>query len=142
MNTLLKISSGYCPTGDTFKMVFTKRITSALDMLELIQKVHVEQETSTPYSDFCDAVGKFASEKGLFLNMKEEYFRGISDVIFEYTFDIFPEKKENKVDVNSIKIMGTFFKEIVNYFEWNKYRNVEIINSYDASLYEYLLEIN
>lgn len=134
---LAKISDNYTSNGSSYRVVFTERVETALRMLDLSEKTNTEQETSTPYGDFLDKLHTFIDQKDCFLRTKYECFKGISDVIFEYTFEIVPNTRETTTKINSIEVMGTIINEVINYFNWNRY-STSLIDTYNLEKYEYL----
>jgi hypothetical protein len=90
---------------------FTARIDNAVQMLELHEKLRTEQETEGPWDEFLESL---RMEK-VHASVNVEFFRGISDVIFEATVYIKTEEKD--VNLNSEAYAGTVLKEVVKYLQ-------------------------
>lgn len=97
------------------------RIETAIEMLQLLNKIDMQQETSTPYSEFLDKLNVHMRENGYHLTLYHDFFKGNSDVIMELGI-LLTSDKDKKIPVRDEKIAGTVLNEVFKYFEftnWN-----------------------
>jgi len=109
---------------------FTTRIDSAVQMLELHEKLRTEQETEGPWDEFLESL---RMEK-VYAFVNVEFFRGISDVICETTVHIKTEEKF--LELNCEEHAGTILKEVMKYLQL---RYVRLQDDYESKKLKDLL---
>jgi hypothetical protein len=119
MNTTLKITrnNGYV------QATVTGRLTSAIEMLEMENLLHTEQETSTTYSSMLSELHSLMEEQRIHFSENMQYFKGHTDVIFEYSI-IMQEMTDPhpKNEIASEHIAGTLFSTLFKHFGWTDWR--------------------
>ena len=107
--------------GHTPKFVLSTRLTTPMQMLDVMDKLHQEQETDTEYTEMIRALHT-AMEDSLWITIRQEFFKGVNDVIFELTIT-FEKQDECKIEdeLYSERIAGTLLSGICNHFGWTDY---------------------
>ena len=106
------------------------RESTALGMLELMNKLRQEQETEGPYDEFLSRISCNMQDYNVFTNFSIEMFKGISDVIVEMKIAVFPKDKQQKggEPIQSEKVAGTIFKEVFDYFGFVRWNSPTVIS--------------
>jgi len=124
--------------GDSTSIIFNTRITSAIEMLEYEEKLHVEQETSGPWDSFKEDMYALMEPLNRTFDISVEYFKGYQDVIFELTLTI-ASTSESKYRVDSEHVAGTLAAGICKHFGWVDFYKPTLTKSYDSYRFENLL---
>jgi hypothetical protein len=112
--------------------VFNTRVTTALNMLELMSALNTEQETEGEYDGFLSKLRDTMEPYKVNYDVIYEFFKGHSDVIFEFRLYIYKVESEHKT--NSEQIAGTMFNAIAEHFKWkNNWSNSLILSGDDYS---------
>jgi hypothetical protein len=119
--------------SDKQVLKFTTRIDSAVDMLDLTNKLRTEQETEGPWDEFISKLKLPVA----YATVSTEFFRGISDIIFEVRMVINTDKDvSHKVNLLSEEIAGTFIRELKEYMGW---WGLRLDSDYDTKVLKDLL---
>jgi len=108
-------------------VVFTTRVTTALDMLELTDKLNTEQETEGTFDGFLSRLRETMEPYKVNYDISTEFFKGHNDVIFELRLYIHKVESDHKI--HSEQIAGTMFNAIAAHFNWKNNWSNNIILS-------------
>lgn len=99
-----------------FEAKLTRRVTTAIDMLEVEHKFHTEQETMGSFDIFNDELSRVLDPYGVMFNITREYFKGGTDVIVEITIVIM-NKPDNRTDIDTEQITGTVLTDLFKHLD-------------------------
>ena len=120
------------------QVTFTTRINTAIDMLFYADQLDTQQETEGAWDGFQSQLRDSLSLLDVRADFRVQYFKGVSDVIFELTVIIQPDSSFN-LEVNDERIAGTIFTSLCNHFNWTGWGGTPVLeDSYDANKYKHL----
>lgn len=118
-------------------IVFTTRLTTAMEMLDLEEKLHTEQETAGVWDTFVTGMYDAMEPYNVRADFRIEYFKGCNDVIFELTV-IIQALEGCKHDRHSEQIAGTILEGLCNHMGWVDYYKPKLADSFDSRNYKNL----
>ena len=100
-------------------VVFTTRIKSAIDMLDITDKLETQQETRGVWDVFLEELHEVMNHYEVTHGIELEFFKGYQDVIFELRLHI-STKSDCKYAIASEQIAGTLITSIAKHFAWKE----------------------
>lgn len=116
MNVTVSIKDNW---NHSATVVFTTRIKSAIDMLDITNKLDTQQETKGVWDVFQEELYEVMNHYEVTHGIELEFFKGYQDVIFELRLHI-STKSDCKHNIASEQIAGTLITSIVKHFEWRQ----------------------
>ena len=116
MNVTVSIKDNW---NHSATVVFTTRIKSAIDMLDITDKLDTQQETKGVWDIFREDLHEVMDPYEVTHGIDIEFFKGYQDVIFELRLHI-STKSDCKHSIASEQIAGTLITSIAKHFAWKQ----------------------
>lgn len=114
----MKTTIQFIKGNKNIQFIIRGRLTSAIEMLNFHLKLEVQQETEGVWDVFLMSIRDLLNPSSIIFNAEVEFFKGVSDVIYELRVILIGE------DLLSEKHLGSVLVAYYDYFNfsssWNK----------------------